>query len=64
MFGSTQVMQVGVKDVKPEESTEDDKNWPMSMFRIAIREKQLGLAYSMLDEGYNLMQAMQDAMDE
>lgn len=34
------------------------------MFRIAIRDRQLGLAYSMLDEGYNLMQAMQDAMDE
>jgi len=34
------------------------------MFRIAIQHGQQGLAYSMLDEGYNYMQAMQDAMDE
>jgi hypothetical protein len=40
------------------------KREPETMFRIAIRDRQLGLAYSMLDEGYNLMQAMQDAMDE
>jgi hypothetical protein len=37
---------------------------PRTMFRIAINHGQQGLAYSMLDEGYNLMQAMQDAMDE
>lgn len=34
------------------------------MFRTAIHDKQLGLAYLIIDEGYNLMQAMQDAMDE
>jgi hypothetical protein len=34
------------------------------MFRIAINHGQQGLAYSMLDEGYNLLHAMQDAMDE
>lgn len=34
------------------------------MFRIAVQHGQQGLAYLMLDEGYNLMRAMQDAMDE
>ena len=34
------------------------------MFRHAIRENQLGLAYLMIDEGYDLMHAVQDAMDE
>jgi len=37
---------------------------PQSMFRIAVQHGQQGLAYLMLDEGYNLMLAMQDAMDE
>ena len=34
------------------------------MFRLAIRQGQLGLAYFMLDQGYSLMLAMQDALDE
>jgi len=34
------------------------------MFRIAIKHQQLGLAYLMLDSGYDLMHAMQDALDE
>ena len=34
------------------------------MFRLAISHGQLGLAYLMLDQGYNLMHAMQDALDE
>jgi hypothetical protein len=34
------------------------------MFRIAIKQGQLGLAYLMLDQGYDLMKATQDAMDE
>lgn len=34
------------------------------MFRLAIRQGQLGLAYLMLDQGYSLMLAMQDALDE
>jgi hypothetical protein len=34
------------------------------MFRKAINAGQLGLAYLMMDEGYSLMLAVQDAMDE
>lgn len=33
------------------------------MFRNAIVAGQLGLAYLMMDEGYSLMLAVQDAMD-
>ena len=36
----------------------------VSMFKLAIRGGQQGLAYLMLDKGYDLMHAMQDAMDE
>jgi len=36
----------------------------MSMFRIAIKNTQLGLAYLILDNGFSLMLAMQDALDE
>jgi len=44
----------------------DPAKWegPRSMFRLAIRQGQLGLAYFMLDQGYSLMLAMQDALDE
>ena len=35
-----------------------------SMFKVAIRAAQQGLAYLILDKGYDLMLAMQDAMDE
>ena len=38
---------------KPSEPTP-----PQSMFRIAVQHGQQGLAYLMLDEGYNLMHAM------
>ena len=34
------------------------------MFKMSIRGGQQGLAYLMLDNGYDLMHAMQDAMDE
>ena len=34
------------------------------MFKVAIRAGQQGLAYLILDKGYDLMLAMQDAMDE
>ena len=34
------------------------------MFKLAIRGGQQGLAYLMLDNAYDLMHAMQDAMDE
>jgi len=34
------------------------------MFKLAIRAGQQGLAYQMIDGGYDLMLAMQDAMDE
>lgn len=34
------------------------------MFKLAIRGGQQGLAYLMLDNGYDLTLAMQDAMDE
>jgi hypothetical protein len=34
------------------------------MFRLSINFGQLGLAYLLLDQGYNLMKAMQDALDE
>ncbi len=34
------------------------------MFKLAIRGGQQGLAYLMIDNGYDLMHAMQDAMDE
>lgn len=36
----------------------------VSNFKIAVRGGQQGLAYLMLDNGYDLMLAMQDAMDE
>ncbi len=36
----------------------------VSMFKAAIRAGQQGLAYLILDNGYDLMLAMQDAMDE
>ena len=36
----------------------------VSMFKLSIRGGQQGLAYLMLDNGYDLMLAMQDAMDE
>lgn len=34
------------------------------MFRVAIKHQQLGLAYLMLDNDYDYMHAMQDALDE
>ena len=37
---------------------------PKSMFRIAISHGQQGLAYLMMDMGYNMMRATQDALDE
>ena len=37
---------------------------PKSMFRIAISHGQQGLAYLMMDQGYNMMHAMQDSLDE
>lgn len=37
---------------------------PVSMFRISIKSGQLGIAYLMLDQGFDLMKATQDAMDE
>jgi hypothetical protein len=43
--------------------TENDKEG-VSMFKLSIRGGQQGLAYLMLDNGYDYMLAMQDAMDE
>ena len=37
---------------------------PWSTFRHAIRGGQQGVAYLILDNGYDYMLAMQDAMDE
>ena len=37
---------------------------PQSTFRHAIQGGQQGVAYLILDNGYNYMLAMQDAMDE
>lgn len=37
---------------------------PKSTFRHAIRNGQQGVAYLILDNGYDYMLAMQDAMDE
>ena len=34
------------------------------MFRLAISHGQQGLAYLMMDQGYNMMYAMNDALDE
>ena len=36
---------------------------PVSLFRKAVSAGQLGLAYLIMDEGYSLMLAVQDAMD-
>jgi len=41
-----------------------DKDKPTSLFKLAIRAGQQGLAYLILQQGYNYMRAMQDAMDE
>ena len=55
---------------QPAEEQEEDQNEPQlkdqprTMFRVAINHGQQGLAYLILDEGYTLMHAMQDAMDE
>ena len=43
--------------------SEKDKEG-VSMFKLSIRGGQQGLAYLMIDNGYDLMLAMQDAMDE
>ena len=37
---------------------------PRSAFRTAIRSAQQGIAYLILDNGYDYMLAMQDALDE
>lgn len=37
---------------------------PKSTFRHAIKNGQQGVAYLILDNGYDYMLAMQDAMDE
>ena len=37
---------------------------PRSTFRIAIQGSQQGIAYLILDNGYDYMFAMQDALDE
>ena len=37
---------------------------PQSTFRVAIKAGQQGIAYLILDNGYNYMYAMQDALDE
>ena len=34
------------------------------MFRVAIKNKQQGIAYLILDNGFDYMLAMQDALDE
>ena len=34
------------------------------MFKVAIKREWQGLAYLLIDSGYNLMLAMQDAMEE
>ena len=44
-------------DVEPEKP-------PKSTFRVSIRAAQQGIAYLILDNGYNYMLAMQDALDE
>ena len=49
------------KGAKPE--IEKEKA-PVSTFRVAIQNQQQGLAYLILDNGYDYMLAMQDALDE
>jgi len=46
-----------------EDEVEPEKA-PYSTFRVAIRAGQQGIAYLILDNGYNYMLAMQDALDE
>ena len=45
------------KEIEPEKP-------PRSAFRTAIRSAQQGIAYLILDNGYDYMLAMQDALDE
>ena len=47
------------KDAEVEKETE-----PKSMFRVAIQNQQQGIAYLILDNGFDYMLAMQDALDE
>ena len=42
----------------------EPKTPPRSTFRIAIQGSQQGIAYLILDNGYDYMLAMQDALDE
>ena len=42
----------------------EEKRAPWSAFRMAIHAGQQGIAYLILDNGYNYMLAMQDALDE
>ena len=44
---------------KKEEVIDETKvEEPKQMFRLAIQQNQLGLAYLMIDEGYDLMLAI------
>jgi len=42
----------------------EEERAPNSTFRTAIQAQQQGLAYLILDNGYDYMFAMQDALDD
>ena len=58
------MQQLGYEGEVTDKDVENSKQEPMSMFRISIRNAQLGLAYLMLDQGFDYMNAMKDSMDE
>jgi len=53
----------GIQSEKLDGEVEPEKA-PKSTFRTAIHSGQQGIAYLILDNGYNYMHAMQDALDE
>lgn len=60
-FGVTQPVYPAAED--DDDDVEPEKP-PKSTFRVSIRAGQQGIAYLILDNGYNYMFAMQDALDE
>ena len=61
-FGGNQPAQK-VSTTAPVTLIKQEDKEGVSLFKLAIRGGQQGLAYLMLDNGYDLMLAMQDAMD-
>ena len=63
-FGGFGVSSFNNNEVEVNDDDIEPETPPKSTFRIAIQGSQQGIAYLILDNGYDYMLAMQDALDE